>query len=81
MTQIPEEKEESVEINMPDDVLAKHSDLQREMQGQTFDIIARIFKSRTGRRITTSGEKNFKRCRIQLRNNNYSMYIYMNVWK
>lgn len=55
VAQLPKDEETQVELKLSDEEVEKHPDLQREYDAPTFQVISRVLKSLTGKKVTPPG--------------------------
>lgn len=55
VAQWPKDEEVDAELNLDDEEIAKYPDLQRKYEAPTFQVISRVLKSLTGKKVTPPG--------------------------
>ncbi|RSH84068.1 FACT complex subunit [Saitozyma podzolica] len=55
VAQWPKDEEVDAELNLSDEDIARFPDLQRKYEAPTFQVISRVLKSLTGKRVTPPG--------------------------
>ncbi|WVW81185.1 FACT complex subunit POB3 [Kwoniella bestiolae CBS 10118] len=55
VAQWPKDEEVDAELNLSDEELAKYPDLQRKYEAPTFQVISRVLKALTGKKVTPPG--------------------------
>jgi structure-specific recognition protein 1 len=55
VAQWPKDEEVDAELNLEDDEIAKYPDLQKKYEAPTFQVISRVLKSLTGKKVTPPG--------------------------
>ncbi|BEI91597.1 uncharacterized protein CcaverHIS019_0404170 [Cutaneotrichosporon cavernicola] len=55
VAQWPKDEEVDAELNLDDDEIAKYPDLQKNYHAPTFQVISRVLKSLTGKKVTPPG--------------------------
>ncbi|OCF32303.1 FACT complex subunit POB3 [Kwoniella heveanensis CBS 569] len=55
VAQWPKDEEVDAELNLSDEEIAKYPDLQRKYEAPTFQVISRVLKSLTGKKVTPPG--------------------------
>lgn len=55
VAQWPKDEEVDAELNLDDDEIAKYPDLQKKYEAPTFQVISRVLKSLTGKKVTPPG--------------------------
>lgn len=55
VAQWPKDEEVDAELNLGDEEIAKYADLQKKYMAPTFQVISRVLKSLTGKKVTPPG--------------------------
>ncbi|TXT07312.1 hypothetical protein VHUM_03482 [Vanrija humicola] len=55
VAQWPKDEEVDAELNLDDEEIAKYPDLQKKYEAPTFQVISRVLKSLTGKKVTPPG--------------------------